>query len=118
MIRLYGIKNCDSVRKAVRFFRTNEITFTFYDFRESPVDAAKIREWIDAGATVKQLFNTRGMTYRTLKLKEKNLDDLAKIEWMAKENMLIKRPVVTLPDSILVGYSEDLYRQHFSTKGK
>jgi arsenate reductase-like glutaredoxin family protein len=37
---------------------------------------------------------------------------------MAKENMLIKRPVVTLPNGILVGYSEDLYQQHFNTKGK
>jgi len=118
MVRLYGIKNCDSVRKAIKFLKTNEIEHIFQDFRESPVDTAEIRKWIDAGATVKQLFNTRGTTYRTLRLKEKNLDDSAKIEWMAKENMLIKRPVITTGEHILVGYSEDLYQQHFNTKGK
>ena len=118
MIRLYGIKNCDNVRKAIRFFKTNEIGFTFQDFRESPVDAAEIRKWIDAGATVKQLFNTRGTTYRTLKLKEKNLDDNAKIKWMAKENMLIKRPVITIPNEVLIGYDTNLYQQHFIKKGE
>ena len=112
MIHLYGIKNCDSVRKAVKFLKTNEFDFTFHDFRESPVDTKDIESWIDAGATIQQLFNTRGTTYRTLKLKEKNLDDHGKLEWMAKENMLIKRPVITTTDQILIGYNETLYQQY------
>jgi len=114
MTRVYGIKNCDSVRKAIKFLKTNEFGFTFRDFRESPVNTAEIQGWIDAGATIQQLFNTRGTTYRTLKLKEKNLDDHGKLEWMAKENMLIKRPVITTADQILIGYNETLYQQHLA----
>ena len=116
MIQVYGIKNCDSVRKAIKFLKTNALDFTFRDFRESPVDIAEIRRWIDAGATIQQLFNTRGTTYRTLKLKEKNLDDHDKLEWMAKENMLIKRPVITTANSVSAGYNEILYRKIFNLK--
>lgn len=111
MIQLYGIKNCDSVRKAIKFLKTNEIDFAFQDFRESSVKEVDIQSWIDIGASIQQLFNTRGTTYRTLKLKEKNLDDRAKLEWMAKENMLIKRPVIVLSGSVLIGYSETLYQK-------
>ncbi len=114
MTQVYGIKNCDSVRKAIKFFKANELDFTFHDFRESPVDTKEIQSWIDAGATTQQLFNTRGTTYRTLKLKEKNLDDHGKLEWMAKENMLIKRPVIITTNSLLVGYNETLYQQHLT----
>ena len=116
MIWLFGIKNCDSVRKAIKFLKTNEIDFTFRDFRESPVDSAEIQQWINAGATVQQLFNTRGTTYRTLKLKEKNLDDAGKLEWMAKENMLIKRPVLVSSDTLLVGYDEAHYQEYLTSK--
>ena len=116
--RLYGIKNCDSVRKAVKFLKTEHIDYAFVDFRESPVDDATIRRWIGRGATVKQLFNTRGTTYRTLKLKELDLDEQAKIEWMGRENMLIKRPVLVLQKGILVGYDEKLYRQNLIKNGE
>ncbi|HHD72781.1 MAG TPA: Spx/MgsR family RNA polymerase-binding regulatory protein [Epsilonproteobacteria bacterium] len=114
MIKMYGIKNCDSVRKAVKFLKTHEIDFTFHDTRESPVDAAEIQKWIERGASIKQLFNTRGTTYRTLKLKEKNLDDSGKLAYMAKENMLIKRPVILSGDKILLGYNESLFQEYLA----
>ena len=114
MIYLYGIKNCDSVRKAVKFLKAHNTGFTFRDFREQSVDKAEIQNWIDAGATIKQLFNTRSATYRTLKLKEKNLNDIAKLEWMAQENMLIKRPVIVTTDIVLVGVNETLYQQYLT----
>ena len=110
MIRIYGIKNCDSVRKAIKFLKSHEIDFEFIDFREMPVDGKKIRQWLNQ-TDIKTLFNTRGTTYRKLKLKALNLDDEAKISWMAKENMLIKRPVIELDHAILVGYNEDLYKE-------
>jgi arsenate reductase-like glutaredoxin family protein len=69
---------------------------------------------MDAGATVDELFNTRGARYRTLKLKELDLNEEEKIAWMAKENMLIKRPVLMLPGTALVGYDEEKMKQIFS----
>ena len=106
MIRVYGIKNCDSVRKTVKFLREKAVESTFHDFRESPVDETEIRTWLRSGATVDKLFNTRGTAYRTLKLKTLDLDDEGKVAWLAKENMLIKRPVIIHGDGVLVGYNE------------
>ncbi len=108
MLQIYGIKNCDSVRKAIKFLKTNDIAYEFVDFRETPVDEATITSWLKY-TDIKTLFNTRGTTYRTLKLKELDLSDEEKQTWLAKENMLIKRPVITLDNKVIVGYNETLY---------
>lgn len=108
MLKIYGIKNCDSVRKAIKFLKTNDIAYEFVDFRETPVDDATIKSWLKS-TDIKILFNTRGTTYRTLKLKELGLSDEEKQKWLAKENMLIKRPVITLDNKVIVGYNETLY---------
>ncbi len=108
MLKIYGIKNCDSVRKAIKFLKNNDIAYEFVDFRETPVDDKTIASWLK-GIDIKTLFNTRGTTYRTLKLKELDLDDDEKQKWLVKENMLIKRPVITLDNKVIVGYNETLY---------
>jgi Spx/MgsR family transcriptional regulator len=110
MLKIYGIKNCDSVRKALKFLKTHDIPYAFNDFRETPVGERSIREWLEKG-DLATLFNTRGTTYRTLKLKELNLDDEAKIQWLAKENMLIKRPVIVFDDQVIIGYNESEYSE-------
>lgn len=108
MVEIYGIKNCDSVRKALKYLKANDIPYRFVDFRETPVNETIIRSCLDK-ADLKTLFNTRGTTYRTLKLKEMNLSDEEKIEWLAKENMLIKRPVIVFDGKVIIGYNESEY---------
>ena len=108
MLKIYGIKNCDSVRKAIKYLKTNDIAYEFVDFRETSVDDATIKSWLKS-TDIKTLFNTRGTTYRTLKLKELDLSDEEKQKWLAQENMLIKRPVITLDNKVIVGYNETLY---------
>ncbi|KYJ85509.1 arsenate reductase family protein [Sulfurovum riftiae] len=109
MLRIYGIKNCDSVRKAVKFLKSNEIPYEFIDFRETPVAQETIDAWLER-SDIDTLFNTRGTTYRTLKLKEKNLSNDEKRQWLAKENMLIKRPVITFENHVIIGYNELQYQ--------
>jgi len=116
MLKIYGIKNCDSVRKAIKYLKTNDISYEFIDFRETPVDDKTISSWLNS-TDIKTLFNTRGTTYRTLKLKELDLCDDEKQQWLAKENMLIKRPVITLDNKVIVGYNETNYLNHLNTKG-
>jgi len=108
MLKIYGIKNCDSVRKAIKYFKSHNITYEFVDFRETPVDQSTILSWLQH-TDIKTLFNTRGTTYRTLKLKELSLNDTDKQMWLVKENMLIKRPVVEFDNKIMVGYNESEY---------
>jgi len=110
MIKVYGIKNCDSVRKAIKYLKAQEIPYEFVDFRETSVDETEISKWLKS-TDIKTLFNTRGTTYRILKLKELNLNDDEKQKWLSKENMLIKRPVIAFDDKIIVGYDASLYQE-------
>ena len=112
MIDVYGIKNCDSVKKALSFFTKNQLEYTLHDFKTENLACEKIAYWLTQ-VEMKKLFNARSTTYRTLKLKELNLDDAAKQEWLCKENMLIKRPVVEYNGDIIVGFDEATYKEKF-----
>ena len=112
MIKVYGIKNCDSVKKALKFFKENNLEFELHDFKTQDLPCQKIHEWLTL-TDMKTLFNARSTTYRNLKLKELNLSENKQEEWLCKENLLIKRPVVEYKGTILVGYNEEIYQRSF-----
>ena len=111
-MKVYGIKNCSSVKKAIKFLKDNSIDFEFIDFKVTPVNKDKIKEWVKK-SNINTLFNTKSKTYRDLKLKDLNLDDNQKIEQMAKENLLIKRPVIEYKNKIIIGLDLELYEKEF-----
>jgi Spx/MgsR family transcriptional regulator len=111
-VKVYGIKTCGSVKKAIKFLNDNHIEFDFIDFKKEHIYRDKIEEWLKK-TSIDKLFNNRGTKYRVLKLKELELDDEGKVEWLTKENMLIKRPVIEYNGQVIVGFDEDLYRQVF-----
>lgn len=113
MIKVYGIKNCDSVKKALSFFKKHELEYELFDFKTQELPCNKITEWL-TNTDMKKLFNSRSTTYRNLKLKELDLDEAGQAEWLCKENLLIKRPVVEYDNSLLVGFNEDEYTRSFT----
>jgi Spx/MgsR family transcriptional regulator len=112
MIKMYGIPTCGSVKKAKKFFNDNEIEYEFIDFKKSPASQEQIESWLEK-VPMEKLFNNRGTKYRTLKLKELNLDDEGKKEWLIKENLLIKRPVIEFNDDVIVAFDEEVYNNTF-----
>ncbi len=110
MIKIYGIKNCDSVKKALSFFKKHNLDYTLQDFKTDKVGCEEISSWLQH-VDMKSLFNSRSTTYRTLNLKELDLDDDGKKEWLCKENLLIKRPVIEFDNKILVGYNDTKYKE-------
>jgi len=110
MIQIYGIKNCDSVKKAIKFFKTHELKYELFDFKTENLSCEKISSWLEK-TDIKTLFNARSTTYRNLKLKELALDEKAQEDWLCKENLLIKRPVIEFKDSLIVGFKEDEYKK-------
>jgi len=112
MIKVYGIKNCDSVKKALNFFKKHNLEYELFDFKEEQVPCERIASWLKQ-TDMKTLFNSRSTTYRNLKLKELNPNDNEKQEWLCKENLLIKRPVVEYESQILVGFKEENYNGVF-----
>jgi Spx/MgsR family transcriptional regulator len=110
---MYGIKTCSTVGKARKFMKEHGIDFDFVDYKVESVDESKIREWLTQ-TDINILFNNKGKKYRDLGLKELNLDDEGKIAWMAKENYLLKRPVIEYGEGkVLVGYDEEIYKETF-----
>jgi len=112
MIKVYGIKNCDSVKKALSFFKKNNLEYEFYDFKTESLPCSKISQWLEK-TDIKTLFNARSTTYRTFKLKEMNLNEKEQEEWLCKENLLIKRPVVEFEEKLIVAFKEDNYKGVF-----
>lgn len=112
MVKVYGIKTWDSVRKALRFFKDNEIESEFFDLKKFTPDSVLIQSWIDK-CDIELLFNSKGAKYRTLKLKELNLDASGKFEWLCKEPMLLKRPLVEYDDKVMVAFKEEIYKETF-----
>ena len=112
MIKVYGIKNCDSVKKALKFFKEHNLDVEFIDFKQEALPCEKITQWLTK-VDIATLFNARSTTYRNLKLKELNLSDEQKAEWLCKENLLIKRPVIEFGDELIVGYNEEQYLTKF-----
>lgn len=108
MIHIYGIKSCGSVQKAIKFFEYHSLHYTFHDFKLTPVEREKIEKWLTQ-TSLSILLNTKGTTYRTLGLKALKLDESAQIEWLSKNNLLIKRPVVEYNNKLIVGYDISQY---------
>jgi len=112
-MRVYGIKTCGSVKKALKFLNEKGIEYEFIDFKKRPVGCDKVDEWLGK-VDISTLFNKRGTKYRQLKLKELNLDENGMKEWLCKENLLIKRPVIELDNGeIIVGFDEEKYKEIF-----
>ncbi len=109
---IYGIKNCDSVKKAVKYMKNVGLEYDFVDFKLTPVDGEKISFWLKH-QNINKIFNARSTTYRNLKLKELGLSDEEKAEWLAKENLLIKRPVIEHDGEVLVGFNQSEYDEAF-----
>jgi len=112
MVEIYGIKNCGSVKKAINFFKENNISYALNDFKIKSVGCDKIEKWLES-VDMKTLFNARSTTYKKYALKSLNLDDDAKKEWLYKENLLIKRPVIEFEGKLIVGFNEDNFNGVF-----
>jgi len=114
MITIYGIKTCNSVQKAIKFCKTNGLEYSFHDFRAKPLEDSMI-DLFAKHIDINKLFNSRGTKYKDLQLKELNLDEDGKLKWLKKENMLLKRPVVTYTknneNKVLIAFDETLYKE-------
>ncbi|MDB3869500.1 arsenate reductase [Candidatus Thioglobus sp.] len=105
MIKMYGIKNCDTVKKARQFLSNNNIEFEFIDFRDQPIDKSILQSFVDAIGWDK-LINKRSTTYRNLTDEQKtNIT----IELTLKNPTLIKRPVLVTGANFRIGFSEKSY---------
>ena len=112
MIKIYGIKSCTSVRKALAFFKSKNLEIEFFDFKKQSPSASKIASWAKQ-INIDILMNKKGATYRKLGIKDLNLNNEEKLQWLEKEAMLFKRPVVENGSDVFVGFDEGEFEKRF-----
>ena len=106
---IYGIKNCDTIKKAVAWLNQHGIDYHFHDFRKDGLDEKMLRAWVKELGW-EALLNRRGTTWRSLPETTKDhLDEARAIALMMAQPAIIKRPVLDNGMSRHVGFSVDEY---------
>jgi len=109
MIRLIGIKNCDTMKKAKAWLSENGVAYEFIDYKKAGVAEAGLPDW-NARAGWQKLLNTRGLMWKKLSDEERaDVDEAKALKLMAQYPSLIKRPVLDTGSKLLVGFSPETY---------
>ena len=109
MIKIYGIKNCDTMKKAMAWLDANGVAYEFIDYKKANVAQQHLPDW-NQRAGWKVLLNTRGLMWRKLSEEERaDVDEAKALKLMAQYPSLIKRPVLDTGSKLLVGFSPETY---------
>ena len=110
MMTLYGIKNCDTVKKARHWLEDHGINYQFHDFRQDGLEQKQLQNWIKKLGW-EALVNKRSTTWRNLSEKEKTIsNEQQAIKLLLGNLTLIKRPVVENKKIVLVGFKENEFK--------
>jgi arsenate reductase len=113
-ITLYGIKNCDTMKKARAWLDARGVAYAFHDYKTGGIDRPRLERWCDE-AGWDTLLNRAGTTFRKLPDADKtNLDESAALRLMLAQPSLIKRPVLEADGRVIVGFLPDMYQRLFS----
>ncbi len=107
MIKIYGIKNCNTIKKALNWLDANSVTYQFHDYKKNGVDKLKLEEFIEKfGWEI--LINRKGTTWRQLSADEqaKVIDKKSALQLMLEKPSIIKRPIADLGLKQLIGFDE------------
>ena len=111
MIRIFGIRNCDTMKKAMAWLDANGIAYEFIDYKKAGVAESHLADW-NHRAGWKLLLNTRGLMWKKLSDDERSaVDEIKALALMVKYPALIKRPVLDTGRELLVGFSPETYEQ-------
>ena len=113
-VLLFGIPNCDTVKKARTWLESNGVDYTFHDFKKQGVDEKMLRAWLKH-VPLATLLNKKGTTYRALADADKARaeDEAGAVALMQASPSLIKRPVLDRDGKVSVGFSADTYASLF-----
>jgi arsenate reductase len=115
-ITIYGIKNCDTMKKARTWLDEHAVAYTFHDYKVAGIDAGRLQRWAGK-AGWETLLNRSGTTFRKLTDAQKaDLDERKALALMIEQPSLIKRPVLETGDALLVGFKPDAYQEAVRTK--
>ena len=114
MIQLFGIKNCDTVKKATKWLEQNNIDYTFHNFKTDGLSKEQLLSFADKSDWA-TLINKRSTTFRQLPEEVKNdfTGDIV-IKTVLEQPTLLKRPVLLKGDELFTGFKADIYQEIFA----
>lgn len=108
MLKVYGIKNCNKIRNTRKWLEENDVEYEFIDLKKEPLSEEALDEFVHkVGLDV--LVNKRGMKWRQLGLANQDLSDEELFEQLHEHQVMIKRPLITKDEAVMVGYDEDAF---------
>lgn len=115
MLTIYGIPNCDTIKKTIDWFKANNIAYQLHDYRKQGISAEKIKEWLKH-EPLEKIFNKNSTTYKELSEEIKNgiMDEDTAIRLMTEHTSIIKRPVVEGDKIMAVGFKADEFKAIFT----
>ncbi|RUO73139.1 arsenate reductase [Idiomarina ramblicola] len=113
MLRVYGIKNCDTVKKSLKWLDKHELAYEFIDVRQQPLQKETVSAWLQK-LPAESLLNKRSTSWRNLPDEQKALEDANAIaELIAEQPTLFKRPLVQSGQAVHCGFNEKLWSERY-----
>ncbi len=116
-MKVYCYKKCSTCKKVVGFLTNRGIKFEMIDYTEQPLTVGELEKyWRASNLPLKKFFNTSGLLYRELKLKNQlhEMTEDKQLELLATNPMLIKRPILVNGNTVLVGFNEKIWSEHLA----
>ncbi len=113
MLTVYGIKQCDTCRKAQKWLTGQGIAFNFHDVRVDGLDMDRLRSWLESPFASK-LVNRRSTTWRQLREEQQQLQGDALLELLQRYPTLIKRPVFVTDHIVAIGFNPAVLKDRIS----
>ncbi|RKR82472.1 Spx/MgsR family transcriptional regulator [Mucilaginibacter gracilis] len=113
-MKVYGITNCNTVKKALDWLKQHNVTYEFQDFKKLGVSIDKLEEW-DNKAGYEKFLNKQGLTWKQLDpaIKASITTKAAALNLLQQKTSMIKRPVIEDGDFLFFGFDEALYAEQF-----
>ncbi len=111
---VYGITNCDTVQKALKWFKANHIEYEFHDFKKQGITPKKLKEW-DKKAGYEKFLNKKGTTWREVdeETKASIISAGPALQLLQQKTSMIKRPVIEDGSFLFFGFDEEVYKKRF-----
>ena len=116
-ITIYGIKNCDTMKKARTWLDSHGVAYDFHDYKTAGIAKDKLKQWSEELGW-ETLLNRAGSTFRKLPDADKEgLNEKRALALMLAQPSMIKRPVLDLGDRLLVGFKPEIYAREVKSRG-
>ena len=112
MYKIYGIKNCDTMKKTFDWLTANNVPYEFHDYKKVGISEDKIQEWLKQKPW-DALINRAGTTWKKLSDEEKSSGEKDAIKLMMEKPSMIKRPIIENDKIVVMGFNSDTYEQIF-----